>query len=152
MHPRTNMVKRDAVDATAAGQLIWRKIMKKLFVSVPMRGRTEDAIRASIEKMKKIAEIYEGEALELIDTYIEDNPPENNNASVWYLGKSLEKLAEADVFIGIDDSWNWKGCETENSVASAYGIMNYRIRAEYVIDNYNELLNSVREEAVPTNS
>ena len=35
--------------------------MKKLFVSVPMRGRTEDEIRVSIEKMKKIAEIYEGE-------------------------------------------------------------------------------------------
>lgn len=126
--------------------------MKKLFVSVPMRDRTEEAIKTSIEKMKKIAEICEGEALELIDTYIEDNPPENNNSPVWYLGKSLEKLAEANVFIGIDNSWDWKGCETENSVASAYGIKNYRIRAEYVIDNYNELLNSVREEAVPTNS
>lgn len=126
--------------------------MKKLFVSVPMRGRTKDEIRASIDKMKKIAEIYEDQELELIDTYIEDNPPENNNSPVWYLGKSLEKLAEADVFIGIDNSWDWKGCETENSVASAYGIKNYRIRAEYVIDNYNELLNSVREEAVPTNS
>lgn len=126
--------------------------MKKLFVSVPMRGRTEEAIRASIEKMKKIAEICEGEALELIDTYIEDNPPENiPNQGVWYLAKSLEMLAEADVFIGIDDSWNWKGCEAENSIASAYGIKNYRIRAEYVIDNYNALLNSVCEEAVPTN-
>jgi hypothetical protein len=33
--------------------------MKKLFVSVPMKGRTEEEIRASIEKMKKIAEVYE---------------------------------------------------------------------------------------------
>lgn len=32
--------------------------MKKLFVSVPMKGREEKEIRASIEKMKKIAEIY----------------------------------------------------------------------------------------------
>lgn len=127
--------------------------MKKLFVSVPMRGRTEEAIRASIEKMKKIAEIYEGEKLELIDTYIEDNPPENiTNQGAWYLAKSLEMLAEADVFIGIDDSWSWKGCEIENSVASAYGIKNYRIRAEYVIDNYNELFNLAREDAAPTNS
>ena len=61
--------------------------MKKLFVSVPMRGRTKDEIRASIDKMKKIAEIYEDQELELIDTYIEDNPPENNNSPVWYLGK-----------------------------------------------------------------
>ena len=33
--------------------------MKKLFVSVPMKGRTEEEIKASIQKMKKIAEIYE---------------------------------------------------------------------------------------------
>jgi hypothetical protein len=129
--------------------------MKKLFVSVPMKGRTKEAIRASIEKMKKIAEIYEGEALELIDTYIEDNPPENiTNQGVWYLAKSLEMLAEADVFIGIDAIFYPRGCgcEIENRVASAYGIKNYHIRAEYVIDNYNELLNSVRKEAVTTNS
>lgn len=42
--------------------------MKKLFVSVPMKGRTEEEIKASIQKMKKIAEICEGEDLELIDS------------------------------------------------------------------------------------
>ena len=45
--------------------------MKKLFVSVPMKGRTEKEIKESIQKMKKIAEIYEGEELELIDSYID---------------------------------------------------------------------------------
>ena len=75
--------------------------MKKLFVSVPMKGRTEEEIKASIQKMKKIAEIYEGEELELIDSYIEDNPPQNNNEAVWYLGESLKKLAQADVFVGM---------------------------------------------------
>lgn len=44
--------------------------MKKLFVSVPMKGRTETEIKASIQKMKKIAEVYEGEELELIDSYL----------------------------------------------------------------------------------
>ena len=81
--------------------------MKKLFVSVPMKGRTEEEIKASIQKMKKIAEIYEGEELELIDSYIEDNPPKDNNEAVWYLGESLKKLAQADVFVGIDDVCDW---------------------------------------------
>ena len=72
--------------------------MKKLFVSVPMKGRTEEEIKASIQKMKKIAEIYEGEELELIDScYIEDNPPKDSKEAVWYLGESLKKLAQADV-------------------------------------------------------
>ena len=57
--------------------------MKKLFVSVPMKGGTEKEIKASIQKMKKIAEAYEGEELELIDSYIEDDPPKNNLQPVW---------------------------------------------------------------------
>ena len=116
--------------------------MKKLFVSVPMKCRTEEQIKASIQKMKKIAEIYEGEELELIDSYIEDNPPKDNNQAIWFLGKSLEKLATADVFIGIEDTWNWNGCAIEDETARRYGIKSYRVNPIYIIDNYNAIINS----------
>jgi hypothetical protein len=115
--------------------------MKKLFVSVPMKGRTEEEIKASIQKMKKIAEIYEGKELELIDSYIEDNPPKDNNQAIWFLGESLKKLAQADVFIGINEAWDWCGCYIEIETAKRYGIKIYMIPAEYVIDGYNALLN-----------
>ena len=114
--------------------------MKKLFVSVPMKGRTEEEIKASIQKMKKVAEIYEGEELELIDSYIEDNPPKDSKEAVWYLGESLKKLAQADVFIGIDDTWGWNGCCIEMETANRYGIKVYAIPARYVIDDYNALV------------
>ena len=119
--------------------------MKKLFVSVPMKCRTEEEIKASIHKMKKIAEIYEGEELELIDSYIEDNPPKDNNQAIWFLGKSLEKLATADVFIGIEDTWNWNGCSIEDETARRYGIKSYRVNPIYIIDNYNALINSLNK-------
>ena len=119
--------------------------MKKLFVSVPMKGRTEEEIKASIQKMKKIAEIYEGEELELIDSYIEGNPPKDNNQAIWFLGKSLEKLAEADVFIGIEDTWSWNGCAIEDETARRYGIKSYRVNPIYIIDNYNALINSLNK-------
>lgn len=115
--------------------------MKKLFVSVPMKGRTEEEIKASIQKMKKIAEIYEGEKLELIDSYIEDNPPKDNNQAIWFLGESLKKLAQADVFIGINEAWDWCGCYIEIETAKRYSIKIYMTPAEYVIDGYNALLN-----------
>ena len=128
--------------------------MKKLFVSVPMKGRTEEEIKASIQKMKKIAEIYEGEELELIDSYIEDNPPKNSKEAVWYLGESLKKLAQADVFIGIYEHYDWRGCHVEFITAQEYGIKLYLIPAGYVIDDYNSLLNklhpSVCSDAMPT--
>lgn len=128
--------------------------MKKLFVSVPMKGRTEEEIKASIQKMKKIAEIYEGEELELIDSYIEDNPPKDNNQAIWFLGESLKKLAKADVFIGIYEHYDWSGCHVEFITAQEYGIKLYAIPAGYVIDDYNSLFNKlhshVRNDAMPT--
>ena len=114
--------------------------MKKLFVSVPMKGRTEEEIKASIQKMKKIAEIYEGEELELIDSYIEDNPPKDSNEGVWYLGESLKKLAQADVFIGIDKEYDWNDCYIERHTAQRYGVKTYTASARYVIDDYNALV------------
>lgn len=114
--------------------------MKKLFVSVPMKGRTEEEIRASIEKMKKIAETYEGEELELIDSYIAGDVPMNYNHAIWCLGRSIQSLAKADIFIGITDTWDWAGCYIEAEVAGRYGIKCYRVDPRYVITNYEALL------------
>lgn len=86
--------------------------MKKLFISVPMRNRTEYAIKASMEQMHKIAEAVFGEELEVIPTYFEDDPPENTNMALWYLGESIKKLSEADRFIGIyDEDKGYRGCK-----------------------------------------
>ncbi len=114
--------------------------MKKLFVSVPMKGRTEEEIKASIQKMKKIAEIYEGEELELIDSYIKDNPPKDGKEAILFLGESLKKLAQADIFIGINEAYDWNGCYIEREIAERYGIKVYEVSAKYVIDNYNALI------------
>ena len=111
--------------------------MKKLFVSVPMKGRTEEAIKASIAKMKAIAEIYEGEELELIDSYIPDMPKGIKNLSVWCLGRSIQKLSEADVFMGITNNYEWNGCCIEYQTAERYGIKCYGVPS-YNIMEYHE--------------
>ena len=127
--------------------------MKKLFVSVPMKGRTEEEIKASIQKMKKIAEICEGEELELIDSYIEDNPPKDRKEAVWYLGESLKKLAQADVFVGIAEDYDWSGCCIERQTAEKYGLkvetriansLNRIISLALVLNNYVSFIAAVR--------
>lgn len=99
--------------------------MKKLFISVPMKCRTEENIRKSIEKMHKIAEIIFDEDLEVIPSYIEHKPPKDSIEALWYLGESTKKLAEADYFIGITWSEFYKGCNAERSIAKEYGIRSY---------------------------
>lgn len=96
--------------------------MKKLFISCPMNGRTEENIRKSMEKMHRIAEIVFDQELEVIPTYITDNPPKNAQQAVWYLGKAIQMMAEADFYIGIGYSDFFHGCSVENDIAQKYGI------------------------------
>lgn len=106
--------------------------MKKLFVSVPMKGRTEENIKKSIEKMKKIAEAYEGEELELIDTWIPNEAPECKNRGLWYLGESLKMMADADVFIGVNNQCEFLGCKQELTVAKLYDLKVYEIPIDVI--------------------
>lgn len=106
--------------------------MKKLFISCPMKGRTEENIRKSMEKMHKIAEIVFDQELEVIPSYIEHNPPENSKEAVWYLGESIKKMAEADYFIGIGYTY-YKGCNIETEAARRYHIPSYHINMLNVV-------------------
>ena len=96
--------------------------MKKLFVSVPMKGRTKENIKNSIEKMHQIAELMFGEKLEVIDSYVEQGPPKDSREAIWYLGESIKKMSEADYFIGIDCVSFYNGCELETIIAREYHI------------------------------
>lgn len=98
---------------------------KKLFISCPMKGRTEENIKKSMAKMHKIAEAVFEQELDVIDTYIEDEPPVGINPGIWYLGKSIEMMAEADYFIGAFHGTHYRGCGTEADIAMSYGIPSF---------------------------
>ena len=89
--------------------------------------------------MHKIAEAIFGEELEVIPTYFEGTPPENANDRLWYLGKSIEKMSEADCFVGIfDDQKDYDGCIIENHVAKLYGVPQYLVNIAYVAPDIME--------------
>lgn len=116
-----------------------------------MRGRTEEEIRESFAKMKRIAEAYEGEELELIDTWIAEDPPEGvRENAVWYLGKSLELLSTADVYIGVGTYGYFPGCCVEEEVAQLYKIKHYHVDATDIIPNWNELMQRLSALERPT--
>ena len=66
--------------------------MKKLFVSVPMRGRTEEEIKNNMDYMHKIAEAAFGGELEMIDTYIDYDAPDDSIKSVSSSGMNIEVI------------------------------------------------------------
>ena len=65
----------------------------KVFISQPMRNRSEEDIMA---ERKVIIEKLNAMHIEVIDTIFTEEAPENNNEGIYYLGKSILKMAEAD--------------------------------------------------------
>ena len=111
---------------------------KKLFISCPMRGRSEDAIRRDMERMHKMAEIIFDQELEVIPTYMKHDPPETGNKAIWCLGESIKKMAEADYFIGVQFLENFRGCDIESRVARAYGIRSTYVDLEAMMPDVLE--------------
>ena len=97
--------------------------MKKLFISQPMRGLTDEEILKVREEIKNRAEKTIGESLELINSFFEDYPEEIiKYVPVWYLGKSIQLLSQADIVYFGSDWRNARGCKIEYEIANAYGI------------------------------
>lgn len=101
--------------------------MKKLFISCPTIGLTRETIKANIEKMHKIAEIVFDQELEVIPCYRPvEAVEEDNQASIWCLGRSIQMMSKADYYIGANLFHGYSHeCEIENNVATTYGIQRY---------------------------
>lgn len=113
--------------------------MKKVFVSCPMKGLSNEVIEKTRQKMKKIAEIYEGEELELIDSFIETSDDAHGNINIYNLSRSIGLLADADIFVGIDYSDYYRGCQIEKDVAYSYGIKVYTVELSSVCPEASNL-------------
>ena len=97
--------------------------MKKLFISQPMRGLTDEEILKAREEIRARAEHAIGEPVELIDSFIKDFPGEiNKSIPVWCLGKSIQFLSQADIAYFGGNWRNARGCKIEHEVARIYGI------------------------------
>lgn len=94
--------------------------MKKLFISQPMRGKTNEEILAVRERAIESAERNLGEKVEVIDSFFKDAPVDAN--PLWYLAKSLELLSTADVVYFAKGWEEARGCRIENACAIEYGL------------------------------
>lgn len=93
--------------------------MKKVFISQPMKGRSNEEIRREREDIVNRARRRYGE-IDVIDSFLENAPHEAN--PLWFLGKSLELLSGADVAVFARGWEQARGCRIENTCALEYGI------------------------------
>lgn len=94
--------------------------MKKLFISQPMNGKTDEEILATREEAIKKAEELLGENVEVIDSFFQSAP--HDAKPLWFLGKSIELLSTADVVFFAKGWENARGCRIEYECAKEYGL------------------------------
>ncbi|MFQ9065977.1 MAG: hypothetical protein ACLR5O_02210, partial [Romboutsia timonensis] len=72
----------------------------KVFISQPMKGRTEEEI---LNERNKAIELLKSNNsnIEILDSYFEDYNPQTGSIPLNYLAKSRELLADADLLLCI---------------------------------------------------
>ena len=94
--------------------------MKKLFISQPMRGKTDEEILAVRAQAIQSAERVLGEEVEVIDSFIKGAPAAAR--PLWFLGESMKLLSVADVAYFSEGWEEARGCRIEHECAVEYGI------------------------------
>jgi hypothetical protein len=94
--------------------------MKKLFISQPMKGKTNVEIKKEREEAIRCAKEMMSDEVEVIDSFFENAPAEAK--PLWYLGESLKLLSTADVAFFATGWKNARGCKIEHTCAQQYGI------------------------------
>lgn len=94
--------------------------MKKVFISVGMRGREEQEVVSDILRANtKIIDMF-GEYVEIIDNWDCRGPV--NAGRLYYLGEAIKKLGDCDICYFVKGWQNHKGCVAEYEVCKLYGI------------------------------
>ena len=93
--------------------------MKKLFISQPMKDKTDKEILEERNRIIDICKKKYGE-IEVIDSFFETAP--HDARPLWFLAKSLELLSVADIAFFADGWKEYRGCKLEHECAEKYGI------------------------------
>lgn len=106
----------------------------RLFISQPMRGKSNEEIESEREDLIAIAKaVYAGRGeVEVIDSFFKGglDVPAGAKAPLYYLSKSLELLATADVAIFAKDWREARGCRIEHECADGYGVARIELPEE----------------------
>ena len=94
--------------------------MIKIFISQPMRDKTNEQIEAERARAVETVKSHYGDDVEIIDSFFKDAPHEAK--PLWFLGKSFELLSAADVAYFVKGWDKYRGCKMEHMAAMEYGI------------------------------
>lgn len=94
--------------------------MKKVFISVGMRGRSDEEVVRDLKRAERKIHDLIGEDVEVVDNWSCVGP--NDAGRLWYLGEAIKKLGDCDVCYFVNGWQKHKGCKAEFEICKLYGI------------------------------
>lgn len=99
--------------------------MKKVFVSIPLKGRSKEEIQESLDKAKEAVKGLLDEDVELLHQDPKDIPDfeegkDDAREALKFLSKDLELMADADYFVTIEENWDYRHCSVEQDIFRKY--------------------------------
>ena len=96
----------------------------KIFISMGMKSKGIEQVRQEMNKVFEFIKNKLPEA-ELIDSVIDgadkDIALKGDDVGVWYLGKSIQLLSQADIVFFVNNWKDFRGCSIEREIAEKYG-------------------------------
>lgn len=77
--------------------------MLKLFISQPMKGKTDEEILQERNRIISMMQAQYG-SVQVIDSFVKEDPPKEVNTPLWCLARSIKLLSEADVAIPLSST------------------------------------------------
>ena len=95
-------------------------MIKKLFISQPMRDKSEnDILKERENAIYEVKKLIGEDEIEVLDTYFDDH---KDYSPLECLGKSIVVLSKADIAFFCKGWEDYRGCKIEHLCAISYGI------------------------------
>lgn len=118
--------------------------VRRVFISVPMSGRTPTEVKEDIEEAKNAFLNFFGvseEHFDFVSTYIQDKAPDEcMHEPIWYLGNSIKILSTCDIILFAREASRARGCNIEGHIADDYGIPAIKIYERHERDTNFEYM------------
>lgn len=116
--------------------------MTKIYISMPMRGRTDENIQKSFDKVEKLARILLDDDVAVVNPFKprakkSDDIPIRHDVQA--LGESISLMSLADHMFYVDDYYCYPGCNIEKDVCANYGIPCTSLRLDQICPDVVEI-------------
>lgn len=113
--------------------------MKKVFVSIPLKGRSKESVEKSLEKIEEAVKGLLDKDVEILHQDFNDLPDFDKGEdgfedNLEFLAKDLELMAQADYFATVSNNWDFRHCSLETDIFRKYRAANYMEEKDSIME------------------